>query len=132
MITSISLLAVLMAAGAGGDGHGCPEVPHHDGDYCDCVREVSFYGPYAPPPPVYLRAPGVRVYGRPVSVAGPVVHIQGPPVYVDAPPIRVSPAQIYLQRPDVRVRPSTIIVEPPQVHFADCEDGASCPAPGGY
>ena len=124
-----TLFAAMLASSAvGADGyhdHGCSETPH-DGGPCACEREVTFYGPWTPPPPIYVNAPGVHVYSRPINIEGPAVYIQSPPVWVDAPPIRVAPAQIYVQRPDVRVRPSEITIAPPQVHFADCPDGSTC------
>jgi len=110
-------------------GHGCHETPHTPGDDCLCDREVTFYVQPGGWNTINVRAPGVRVYGRPITIASGRVDIQGPPVYVEAPPIRIAAPQIYLHRPEVIVRPSQVTVEPPQIHFTGCEDGRPC-APG--
>ena len=143
-ISSIVAAMLISGAAAPADGHGCAEAPHYGDAPCSCTRVVDFYGPWTgggagwpgpggwgppinnPGPAIHVRAPGVRVIGRPINVAAPAVYIAGPPVYVDAPPIRIAPAQIYVQRPEVHVRPSEIMVEPPEVHFSDCADGTVC------
>jgi len=113
-----------------GPGHGCHEAPHTPGDDCVCDREVTFYVQPGGWNDIRVRAPGVRVYGRPITIASGRVDIQGPPVYVEAPPIRIAAPQIYLHRPEVIVRPSNVTVEPPQIHFTGCDDGGAC-APSG-
>jgi len=98
------------------DGYGPPP----SGPFCECpptdVYEAPFYTPSGPTI-VHVRAPGIRITGRPIDVPGSVVYVQGPPVWVDAPPVHVGPSQIYIQAPDVHVRPSDVTVAPPDVHF---------------
>ncbi|MDP1630785.1 MAG: hypothetical protein Q8L66_05135 [Caulobacter sp.] len=115
------------AANAGGshDPYGPPPPSGPPAD-CLCTRSVVFYGPTAPYGNINVRAPGVRVYGTPISVPTGRIDIQGPPVYVDAPPIHIQAPQIYLQRPQVYVRPSNVTVDPPEIHFVGCADGERC------
>lgn len=77
---------------------------------------------YAPQPPIYVRAPGVRVASQPVHVPPQVVYVEGPPVWVDAPPVNVAPAQIVIEQPNIRVRPSEVNVVPPEIHFVPAQD----------
>ena len=99
------------------DGYGPPP----SGPFCECppteVYEAPFYTGYSHAVTVHVRAPGIRIVGRPIDVPGSVIYVQGPPVWVDAPPVHVGPSQIYIQAPDVHVNPSDVTVAPPDVHF---------------
>lgn len=143
----IAALGATLAASAGSafagdrDGRWGGQAPTRYDRNCGCnlpVVTTPFYTVRPAAPPIYVRAPGMRVSAPPVYAPGPVVYVQSPTIYVDAPPVQVAPAQVYLEAPSVNVRPSEVSVAPPEIHFTpadpnrpaeDCCNAAPQPRP---
>ena len=126
----IAALGATLAATAGTalagdhDGRWGGQAPVRYDRYCECnvpVVTVPFYTVRQPAPPIYVRAPGIRVSSPPVYAPAPTIYVQSPTIYVDAPPVQVAAPQVYLEAPAVHVRPSEVTVAPPEVHFSPAD-----------
>lgn len=143
----IAALGVTLAASAGsalaGDHHHrgpAPRVveggwggqaPMRYDRYCGCnapVVMMPFYTVRPPAPPIYVRAPGMRISAPPVYAPAPTIYVQSPTIYVDAPPVQVAAPQVYLEAPAVHVSPSEVTVAPPEVHFTPAAPADCCQA----
>ena len=120
-----TLLASAGAASAGDrhHRHASPAPVRYDAS-CACnvpVVTMPFYTVRPAQPPIYVRAPGIRVSAPPVYAPAPTIYVQSPTIYVDAPPVHVAAPQVYLEAPAVNVRPSDVTVAPPEVHFTPAD-----------